>query len=143
MIELALSRYWWSTNPKVHMSDYLQHVVNCIEQFHRVRIKRQTGTCLHRALLAAARNMDFDWWFVAPRSSLSIYQLERASNNITFFSPIEAWSEIKNGNMLAPRGLVLEAPFHRIKGMDLEIALPAFIRGVYAKAESRIVTVTQ
>ena len=121
------------------MTDYQLHVIGCIERFNRLHIRSQAGTGLSFALTEAMRRINFDWWLVAPRSYLA-HQYTDLPDNVTTFNPIQLAIEINTGQMLMPRGLILdELPLRMPIGADI-LALVDRTKQVYGE-NMKIVTV--
>jgi hypothetical protein len=123
------------------MTDYQLHVIGCIERFNRLHIRGEAGTGLPIALTEAMRRTNFDWWLVAPAMCLSS-NYTTLPDNVTTFNPAQLVFEIGTGQMLMPRGLIIDGLLPRLPvGDNILTALVRGMKQVYGKNEMKIVTV--
>ena len=122
------------------MTDYQLHVVDCITRFNRLHIRSQAGTGLPAALTEAMRRTNFDWWFVAPTRAYLARQYTDLSDNVTTFNMVQWASEIITGQMLIPRGLILDGLTPHLPIGAGIIALVHWMKQVYGE-DMKIVTV--
>lgn len=122
------------------MTDYQLHVIDCITRFNRVHILGQVGTGLPLALAEAMRRINFDWWVVAPTMCRDS-NYATLPDNATTFNPAQLAAEIKTGQMLMPRALVIDGLLPRLPvGDNILTALVRGMKQVYGE-DMKIVTV--
>lgn len=122
------------------MTDYQLHVIDCITRFNRLHICRQVGTGLPTALAEAMRQINFDWWLIAPTRACLDFNYPDLSDNVTTFNVARWASEIMTGQMLIPRGLILDGLTPRLPIDNGILALVRRTKQVYGEA-MKIVTV--